>query len=593
MKGTVVKLWINTLKGMYGENDISDIIKSIGMDPTRAISPLENVEDSVVDKMIGAVAQNYNITKSKLWSMIGEDNIQEFFKWYPVFFNKANMFLFLCSLNNIHQVVRKRISGSNPPILDIEIVGKKEATMTYKSGRNMFDYLIGLLEGTKKHFNENVKIEELSRGNGILVLKLSFDYELMEHKNYLFGKILSLGFIKNQPIKIFLFSLIPALILSIFIKNPFVISVMSALLALIGSKVLMTPVEDMKNEIDKLSDKNYISRKKYNTYDEYNEIFDSIKEHKEKFAEGFIDLSSMTGEMASFSGDLLEISNAMQETSAEISKSVDRLNEKSLEQSNYTEKNVSMLSDNVENIIELSKTEMNNKAEVEKAVQTTTKSFEKLNETTKNLQFIVDKFESLKENSDRLKSNGKEIEDIASFVSSISYQTNLLALNASIEAARAGEAGKGFAVVAEEVRELAQKSEQAATKIKDNIFNFLSDIEVMVSEIYEQNEILQSGTQTIKESMDITKISNAQIGKISMQMSLSADKLEKQAQNLKNILEDMNMLSETAGDNANLAQSARDNVNSYSRELNKLVLGIRNFESAIGQFDKMLSEYKL
>ena len=99
MKGTVVKLWINTLKGMYGENDISDIIKSIGMDPTRAISPLENVEDSVVDKMIGAVAQNYNITKSKLWSMIGEDNIQEFFKWYPVFFNKANMFLFLCSLN--------------------------------------------------------------------------------------------------------------------------------------------------------------------------------------------------------------------------------------------------------------------------------------------------------------------------------------------------------------------------------------------------------------------------------------------------------------------------------------------------------------
>ncbi|MGP1568751.1 MAG: heme NO-binding domain-containing protein [Peptoanaerobacter stomatis] len=593
MKGTVVKLWINTLKGIYGENEINDIIRSIGMDPARAISPLENVEDGIVYKMTGAVAQHYNITESNLWRMIGEDNIKEFFKWYPVFFNKANMFLFLCSLNNIHQVVRKRISGSNPPILDIEIVGKKEASMTYKSGRNMFDYLIGLLEGTKKHFNENVKIEELSRGNGILVLKLSFDYELMEHKNYLFGKILSLGFIKNQPIKIFLFSLIPALILSIFIKNPFVISVISALLALIGSKVLMTPVEDMKNEIDKLSDKNYISRKKYNTYDEYNEIFDSIKEHKEKFAEGFIDLSSMTGEMASFSGDLLEISNAMQETSAEISKSVDRLNEKSLEQSNYTEKNVSMLSDNVENIIELSKTEMNNKAEVEKAVQTTTKSFEKLNETTKNLQFIVDKFESLKENSDRLKSNGKEIEDIASFVSSISYQTNLLALNASIEAARAGEAGKGFAVVAEEVRELAQKSEQAATKIKDNIFNFLSDIEVMVSEIYEQNEILQSGTQTIKESMDITKISNAQIGKISMQMSLSADKLEKQAQNLKNILEDMNMLSETAGDNANLAQSAKDNVNSYSRELNKLVLGIRNFESAIGQFDKMLSEYKL
>ena len=61
--------------------------------------------------------------------------------------------------------------------------------------------------------------------------------------------------------------------------------------------------------------------------------------------------------------------------------------------------------------------------------------------------------------------SSKEIEDIIILIDKISSQTNLLALNASIEAARAGEHGKGFAVVAGEVRNLAQQSTDAASKI--------------------------------------------------------------------------------------------------------------------------------
>jgi methyl-accepting chemotaxis protein len=105
----------------------------------------------------------------------------------------------------------------------------------------------------------------------------------------------------------------------------------------------------------------------------------------------------------------------------------------------------------------------------------------------------------------RIEESAQQISNIIGVIDEIAFQTNLLALNAGVEAARAGEAGKGFAVVAQEVRELAQRSANAAKEIKTLIQNSTAQVENGVKLVHGTGEtLIEIGSliQTINDHMD-------------------------------------------------------------------------------------------
>ena len=143
-----------------------------------------------------------------------------------------------------------------------------------------------------------------------------------------------------------------------------------------------------------------------------------------------------------------------------------------------------------------------------------------------------------------LQQESQKIGSVLEVIKSVSEQTNLLALNAAIEAARAGEAGRGFAVVADEVRSLAQRTQQSAEEIEELIGS------------------LQRGTQKVADIMD----SSRSLTENSVQLTRRAGDA------LANITRTVSVIQEM---NPQIAAAAEEQT-AVAEEINRSVLKVKD-----------------
>ncbi|MFP1980788.1 methyl-accepting chemotaxis protein [Lonsdalea quercina] len=230
------------------------------------------------------------------------------------------------------------------------------------------------------------------------------------------------------------------------------------------------------------------------------------KDHCSQIANGHLE-TSVNGRLKGEIGDLMrsmeqmrlslvQIIGQVRDSSYTVAHASQEIAAGNIDLSSRTEQQASALAETAASMEELGATVKQNTANVYQATSLTQDAVKAAQDGEKVAREVGDTMLGITASS-------KKIEDITSVINGIAFQTNILALNAAVEAARAGEQGRGFAVVAGEVRNLAQRSAQAAKEIEGLISESVNGVRMGSDQVTKTGEAMSAIITSITRINDL------------------------------------------------------------------------------------------